>query len=267
MDGQRITTSVNACGVATVAFNRPEVANAYDQLMLEELLAAFAALAGDDAVRIVVVRGRGRHFQAGADLDWALAERGKGEAASEAVSRLTTRAIDGLSIFPKPTIALVHGGCFGGGMGIAAACDIVIAAEDAIFALTEARWGLVAIPLIPALIARIGPARAKRYLMTCERFDGHRAVDLGFADEVCPAERLDETAAPIVEALLQAAPDAVAQSKAFALKYSSLYLTAMDIEDIVRPHAAKVRSAEAEEGLLSFQEKRAARWYPGKTAG
>lgn len=263
MSEERVVTSRDSRGVVTVAFNRPDVANAYDQQMLEELLATFDALVGDETARVVVVRGHGRHFQAGADLDWALASRDKGVAANEAVSRLTTRAIDGLMMFPKPTVALVQGGCFGGGMGIAAASDVVIAAYDAIFALTEARWGLVAIPIIPQLIARLGPARAKRYLMTCERFDGQRAVELGFADEACPAERLDETAAPIIDALLQAAPDAVSQSKAFALKYAALYLTAMDIEDIVRPHAAKLRSEEAEEGLLSFQERRAARWYPG----
>lgn len=258
-----IQVEIDARGVATFRLNRPEVNNAYNGDMIQALIAGLADLGEDDAVRVVVIRGNGRHFQAGADLAWVQANRDKDWDANLQISRNTTAAVQGLTIFPKPTIALVHGGCFGGGTGIAAACDIVIAAEDAIFSITEARWGLIATPIVPQLLSRLGPGRLRRYSLTCERFDGYRAFEIGFADEVCPADKLDETAAPIIDALLHCPPGALAESKAAALKYARLYFDALEMEEMARPHAAKRMTDEAQEGLQSFLEKRKPVWYPG----
>ena len=258
-----VQVETDARGVATVRLNRPEVNNAYDGDMIQALIAALSRLGDDAAVRVVVIRGNGRHFQAGADLAWVQANRDKDWDANLEISRATTAAVQGLTIFPKPTVALVHGGCFGGGTGIAAACDIVIAAEDAIFSITEARWGLIATPIVPQLLSRLGPGRLRRYSLTCERFDGARALEIGFADEMCPADRLDETAAPIIDALLHCPPQALAESKAAALKYARLYFDALEMEEMARPHAAKRMSDEAQEGLRSFLEKRKPSWYPG----
>ncbi len=257
-----IRTEIDGRGVATVRLNRPEVNNAYDGEMIRCLIAAFEALGADDDVRLALIRGNGRHFQAGADLAWVQGNRDKSWDENLEISRATTRAVHGLTTFPKPTIALVHGGCFGGGTGIAAACDIVIAAEDAIFAITEARWGLVATPIVPQLLSRLGPGRTRRYSLTCERFDGRRAFEIGLADEVCPAGELDETAAPIIDALLHCPPEALAESKATALEYARLHFSEQEMEAMALPHARKRMTEEADEGLKSFLEKRKPAWYP-----
>ena len=134
-----VLCEVDSRGVATVRLNRPEVNNAYNGDMIDALGEGVEALSKDDAVRIIVIRGNGRHFQAGADLKWIQEYSGKSFEENLAVSRATTAAVHGLTRCLKPTIALIHGGCFGGGTGMASACDIVIADESAIFSITEAR--------------------------------------------------------------------------------------------------------------------------------
>ena len=151
-----VLTNVNERGIAEVILNRPEKNNAYNGDMIIELIKSFEALYKNNSVRLVTIKGNGKHFQAGADLQW-LKEIGKlSQKENIEVSRKTASAIQGLTMFPKPTIALIHGGCFGGGTGIAAAADIVIASEDAIFSISEARWGVMAGIIIPHLNACIG---------------------------------------------------------------------------------------------------------------
>ena len=258
-----ILTDTDTRGVGTITINRPEKNNAYNSELIASLIEAADAFAKDDSVRVIVIRGNGKHFQAGADLAWARGNRDKSWPENLDISRQTTRAVQSLTTLLKPTVALVHGGCFGGGTGIATACDIIIAAEDAIFSITEARWGLMASPIYPQLLSRLGPGRTRRYALTCERFDGRRALEIGLADEVCAASDMDATAAPIIDALLHCPPDALAASKASILKYASLYFSAMEQEDMALPHATIRLQPEAGEGLLSFLEKREPDWYPG----
>jgi len=258
-----VLTDVDARGVGTITINRPSVNNAYNSEMIAALIDAVSSFADDTRVRVVAIRGNGKHFQAGADLGWVRGNRDKSWSENLDISRQTTTAVQSLTTLPKPTIALVHGGCFGGGTGIATACDILIAAEDAIFSITEARWGLMASPIYPQLLSRLGPGRTRRYALTCERFDGHRALEIGLADEVCPVADLDATAAPIIDALLHCPPGALAASKTSILKYCSLYYTAMEQDDMALPHATIRLQPEAEEGLASFLEKREPNWYPG----
>jgi methylglutaconyl-CoA hydratase len=250
-------------GVATVWLARAEKNNAYNAQMIAELTDGATALAADDGVRVVVVRGEGRHFQAGADLAWIDSLRGFSPEDSIAVSQRTTDAVYGLTTMPKPTVALIHGGCFGGGTGIAAACDIVLADETAMFSITEARWGLTALPIVPQLLSRIGPGRLRRYSLTCERFDARRAFEIGLVDEVCAPDALDETAAPIIDALLHCPPGSLADSKAAALQYAGLHFDAEGLAELAGPHGLKRLDDEAGEGLASFLEKRKPNWYPG----
>ena len=257
-----VQLKIDKRGVATVTIDRPQRNNAYNGQMIQEMLDGAAALAADDNVRVVVIRGNGRHFQAGADLAWIQSVRAQDLTENLEVSRRTTDAVHGLTRLGKPTIALVHGGCFGGGTGIVSACDIVIADRSAIFSITEARWGLIANPIVPQLISRIGPGRLRRYAMTCERFGADRAMDIGLVDEVCDPGELDTTAAPIIEALLHCPPQALAATKEGILRYGGLHFSDAELDDMVRPHGMKRLDAEADEGLKSFLEKREPAWYP-----
>ena len=257
-----VKVKIDKRGVATVTIDRPERNNAYNGQMIGELLEGAGKLATNDKVRLVVIRGNGRHFQAGADLAWIQATREQDLAHNLEVSRRTTEAVHGLTRIGKPTVALVHGGCFGGGTGIVSACDIVLADRSAIFSITEARWGLIATPIIPQLLSRIGPGRLRRYALTCERFGADRAMEIGLVDEVCDAGGLDELAAPIIDALLHCPPEALAQTKDAILRYGGLHFSDAELEDMVSPHGMKRLDAEADEGLRSFLEKREPAWYP-----
>lgn len=255
--------AVDARGVATVTLNRPRVNNAYNGEMIGSLLDLFPTLAADPSVRVVVLRGNGPHFQAGADLKWIDEVREQGEAQNLAVSRRTAEAVRRLNEFPKPTLALVHGGCFGGGIGMIAACDVVVAEDSAQFAITEARWGLMASIIIPQLNGAMGLRQVRRYALSCERFGAQRAREVGLVHEVCAPGALDATAAPVIDAFLKSAPDAMAGTKALALAHAAQVMDADYFDALVDVHSRKRASDEAVEGLASFKEKRDPAWYAG----
>jgi methylglutaconyl-CoA hydratase len=267
MTTDTVLTKIDRRGVATVTLNRPDVNNAYNGEMILGLIDTFGALAADTRVRLVLIRGNGKHFQAGADLKWIGEASKLSPEANLRVSTNTTNAVRGLNEFPKPTIALVHGGCFGGGVGVVAACDIVVASEDAFFAITEVRWGLVAAPILPQLNARIGLANVRRYALTAERFDARRAKEIGLVNEVCAVGKLDEAAAPMIDALLMCGPNAIAETKACTLELGGQVLGDDLAARLARMHAVKRMTPESAEGLASFLEKRKPAWYPDDVAG
>jgi len=203
-----VLSETDARGVGTVTLNRPGVNNAYDADMIEGLLDAIGRLGADPAVRVIVIRGNGRLLQAGADLNWLAQVSEAGEEENLEVSRKTTDAVRFLDTCPKPTLALVHGGCFGGGIGILAACDVVIASEEALFSISEVRWGLIPGPIVPQLAAKIGVGQLRRYALTGERFAAAEAKRIGLVSETCDTGALDQTAAPIIESLLRNGPQA-----------------------------------------------------------
>ena len=161
---------LDARGVATSTLNRPEVNNAYDAGLINGVLAAMDELGRKPNLRVVVLKGNGKHFQAGADLKWINGVRPKSAEDNEAVSRATFEAVQRLNTLPIPTVALVQGGCFGGGTGVISACDVVVAADNALFSITEVRWGLTAAIIIPQLCDAIGVRQVRRYALTGERF-------------------------------------------------------------------------------------------------
>ncbi|MGD0073518.1 MAG: enoyl-CoA hydratase-related protein [Candidatus Binataceae bacterium] len=258
-----VLTEIDRRGVATVILNRPDVNNAYNGDLILGLIDAFGALGADPRVRVVLIRGNGKHFQAGADLKWIMEMSKLSPEANLQVSTDTTNAVRGLNEFPKPTIALVHGGCFGGGVGVVAACDIVVASEDAFFAITEVRWGLIPVPIVPQLNARMGLANVRRYALTGERLDARQAREIGLVNEVCATGKLDEAAAPIIDALLMCGPNAIAQTKANILELGNQVVGDDLAARLARMHAAKRMTPESAEGLTSFLEKRKPAWYPG----
>jgi methylglutaconyl-CoA hydratase len=260
-----VLSSIDERGVATVTLNRPEVNNAYNAEVVAALLETFGALADDDTVRVIVIRGNGKHFQAGADLKW-LAQIGQMDAATNlATSQRTATAVRALNEIQVPTIALVHGACIGGGTGIIAAADIVIASRDAIFAISEARWGVFASVIFPQLNAAIGTRQVRRYAMTCERFDADRAKFLGLVHEVCEPGELNQTAAPLIDGILKAGPNAVRDTKRSVMECAQEYMSDELYDHLVQQHADARQTAEAKEGFNSFIEKRDPIWYQGSS--
>ena len=256
-----VLTSIDSRGIAEVIFNRPERNNAYNGTMIDELIKSFTSLYKNDDVRVVLIRGNGKHFQGGADLEW-LKEIGKlNKEENIEVSRKTASAIKGLTEFPKPTIAMIHGGCFGGGTGIAAAADIVVASEDAIFSIAEARWGVMAGIIIPHLNASIGVRNVRRYALTCERFNAHEAKNIGLVHQICKTGELNDAVKSIIESLLMCAPIALEMTKKRALIEGGLILSDDKFEELILEHSQKRMTSEATEGLNSFLEKRVASWY------
>ncbi len=251
---------VDTRGVARVVLNRPERNNAYDGDLIAALLAGLDSLESAKGLRAVVISGRGRHFQAGADLKWIDAIRTASTEDNIAASRATAQAIWRLNRAPMPTVALVQGACFGGGTGLIAACDVVVAAADAAFSIAEVRWGLTAAIIIPQLNDAIGVRQVRRYALTGERFSADEARRIGLVHEIVPAGELEATGERIVEQILQNGPEAIRQTKALTLQSAWAHLDDAAFERLVESHASKRQSAEAAEGLASFAEKRAARW-------
>jgi methylglutaconyl-CoA hydratase len=255
---------VDPRGVATVTLNRPEVNNAYDGALIEGLLAALDALGGLTGLRAVVIKGNGKHFQAGADLKWIDAVRTASMDENVRVSRATAQAVHRLNRAPVPTIALVQGACFGGGTGLVAACDVVIAADDAVFSIAEVRWGLTAAIIVPQLNDAIGVRQMRRYALTGERFGAEEARRIGLVHEVVPAAELAAAGERTVGHVLENGPQAMAQTKELVLEGAFGDVGEVAFSRLVERHAEKRRSAEAAEGLASFTKKRPARWTAKK---
>jgi methylglutaconyl-CoA hydratase len=251
---------VDERGVASLVLNRPDVNNAYDGALIDGLLAALDALDAVARLRAVVISGNGPHFQAGADLDWIDAVRTSSREENIRVSRATATAIGRLNAAPVPTLALVQGGCFGGGTGLIAACDVVIAADNAIFSIAEVRWGLTAAIIVPQLNDAIGVRQMRRYALTGERFGAAEARRIGLVHEVVPGTELAAAGTRVVEHLLANGPHAIRQTKAHILDFAWGGVGDATFEALVEAHADKRQSAEAAEGLASFAQKRAARW-------
>ena len=220
MTANPVLWDLDARGVATVTLNRPEVNNAYDAGLINGVLAAMDELGSKPNLRVVVLKGNGKHFQAGADLKWINGVRPKSAEENEAVSRATFEAVQRLNTLPIPTVALVQGGCFGGGTGVISACDVVIAADNALFSITEVRWGLTAAIIIPQLCDAIGVRQVRRYALTGERFGAEEARRIGLVHEVVPLAELEAAGAKVVEQLLANGPEAMAETKALAMESS-----------------------------------------------
>src|SRR6201998_3482872 len=220
MSANPVLWDLDARGGATVTFNRPEVNNAYDGALIQGVLAAMDELGKKPTLRVVVLKGNGRHFQAGADLKWINSVRPKSPAENEPASKAPFEAVQRLNRLPIPTVALVQGGCFGGGTGVISACDVVIAADNALFSITEVRWGLTAAIIIPQLCDAIGVRQVRRYALTGERFGAEEARRIGLVHEVVPFAEWESAGAKVVEQLLANAPDALAETKALAMESS-----------------------------------------------
>lgn len=246
--------------VCRIRFNRPEVRNAFDGSVLSELLQALKRAETDPQVRVVVLSGVEGNFQAGADLKWSRAVSQGSEADNLDASVLVADALEAVNEFPKPVVALIEGFCLGGGVAIAAAADIVVAAEDAVFSVAEVRWGLHAGVGLKLLADAVGVRQARRYALTAERFDARVAHAIGLVHVLCPAGELETAGDAILQALAQGAPRAQALTKRILLESSG---SAGDPEATMamsRSQAETRMGAETREGFAAFVEKRRPDW-------
>jgi methylglutaconyl-CoA hydratase len=213
-----------------------------------------------------VITGKGRNFQVGADINWLDAVRRSSPQDNLAASRMTAEAVQRLNVLPVPTVALVQGACFGGGTGIASACDIVIAADNATFSIAEVKIGVAGTIIVPQLNDAIGLRQVRRYALTGERFDAKEAQRIGLVHEIVPLEELEAAGERIVGYLLANGPEAVAQTKICALRSAWSHLDDAAFSGLIESHAAKRQSEEAAEGFAAFLEKRPARWKAARKA-
>ena len=256
MTFQTIAVELSARRIATILLNRPERGNAFDQRMLDELGQVFATLAAEEAARIVVLRGSGRHFCTGADLARATAPAHP--AAKGRAEKPTGRAGESLDALPKPTLAVVHGAAVGGGAAFAACCDAVIAADTAYFSIPEVRMGMPPLGVAPFLVRAIGHRQFRRYGLSGARISAAEALRLGLAHEVCSADALDITLERMADEFLLAAPGAIRTLKNAAAQYAAPTLPAI----LANQTAHDPKTPEALEGIASFREKRKPSWYP-----
>ena len=255
-----ITEQAGADGVATITLNRPERHNAFDDALIRELTGALDRAGADANVRVVVLASTGRSFSAGADMGWMQRAANNAEAENLADARALAALLRTLDQAPKPTIALVQGNAYGGGVGLAACCDIVLAAEQATFRLSEVRLGLTPATISPYVVRAIGARQARRYFQTAEPFTAREAQRFGLVHDIAPPDGLPAARDRIVAELLQGAPGALADSKSLiALAQSSPLDDAM-IEETSRRIAVRRATQEAREGIAAFLAKRRPAW-------
>jgi len=246
--------------VATVWMNRPEVFNAFNEALIAELTDAFTALDVDPRVRVVVLAGRGRHFSAGADLNWMQRASAGAHTENLADARRFAKMLRSLAELSKPSIARVQGLALGGGTGLVAACDMAVASDDATFATSEVRFGIIPAVISPYVLRAIGARQALRYFQSAERIGADRALAIGLVNEVHAADQIDTGLAALVHALLAGAPHAQNAAKQLIAAVSGRPIDATLIEDTAQRIAHQRTTAEAKAGIGAFLDKRTPAW-------
>ena len=252
--------SQRGAGVAQITMARAAVFNAFDETMIGELDAAFAQLSQDVDVRAIVLAGEGKHFSAGADLQWMQRASNASLEWNLDDARRFAAMLARIDTCPKPTIARVQGAALGGGVGLACACDIVIAADDASFAVSEARFGILPAVIGPYLVNAVGKRQARRLALTAARIGAVEALALGLAQQVVARDQLDAAVDATVKELLAGGPNAQRE-----IKQLFAQLEVGPISPAVRELTAQTISLvrgsnEAREGFKAFLAKRAAPW-------
>ena len=250
----------NDLGIVRLTLNRPDVHNAFDDQLIAEIDRALRDLAGDQAVRVLLLSGAGRSFSAGGDLNWMRRAADYGREENRADADQLAAMMSALDRFPRPTIAVVNGAVFGGGVGLVAACDVAIASERAVFSLSEVRLGLIPAVISPFVVNAIGQRAARRYFLSGERFDASTAERVGLVHEVAAHDELPQRVDALLQQLLAGGPSAQKTSKELLFRLGQKH----DDED---PSAwtarliADVRATEeAREGISAFLDKRKPLW-------
>lgn len=258
-----VLLDIDPRGVATATLNRPERGNAYDEEMLAALIAGLDRLAADRAIRALVLRGAGKHFQAGADVHWLNKAAAYPPDQAYAASHATVEAMRKLNELHCPTIAMVKGACFGGGVGIVCCVDVALAAPDALFGITEIRVGVAPTPISTHMVNAIGLRHTRRYALTGERFGAEEAVRIGLVHEVVQGD-MEARLEQVLDAIFLGAPGAIAATKDSFLGANNLKLDARQVALLSHEGWTQRSSAEGREGTAAFRDKRVPAWYQKK---
>ena len=254
--------SQRGAGVVQITMARAAVFNAFDETMIGELDAAFAQLSQDVDVRAIVLAGEGKHFSAGADLQWMQRASNASLEWSLDDARRFAAMLARIDTCPKPTIAQVQGAALGGGVGLACACDIAIAADDASFAVSEARFGILPAVIGPYLVNAVGKRQARRLALTAARIGAVEALALGLVQQVVARDQLDAAVDAAVKELLAGGPNAQREIKQLFAQLEAGPISPA-VRELTAQTISRVRgSDEAREGFKAFLAKRAARWSP-----
>ena len=259
-DYQNLQLETDSRGIATLWLNRPEKNNAFNSATISELIKALDVVAADPAVRLLVLRGRGKHFCAGGDLSWMQEAATLDFNGNLADARNLAELLYNLYQLKKPTLAVVQGAAFGGAVGLVSCCDMAIGADNAVFSLSEVRIGLMPATISPFVVKAMGERAARRYSMTAERFSGSRAAELGLLSQAFPAEELQAQTETWISNLLLNSPQAMIACKALYNEVAAGELTP-NLRRSTESAIARIRvSPEGQEGLHAFLEKRTPSW-------
>ncbi len=249
-----------ANNIATITMNRPEVHNAFNEDMIQELTDAFASMGGRDDVRAIVLKGNGKSFSAGGDLNWMrrTAEYNFDDNFEDAMK--LGWLLKTINTCPKPTIAVVHGNAFGGGVGLTACCDIAIAEQNTNFCLSEVKIGLIPSIIAPYVVSAIGQRQARRYFMTAERFTANKAQEIGLVHEALSKEEISNTLDDIIASLMNGAPNAQIMGKDLIHKINNREIDDKVINYTARKIAEARAADEGKDGLSAFLNKQEPSW-------
>ena len=255
-----VLKKINQNGVAEITLNRPEVYNGYNHGLLESLRATYLDFGSNPDVRVIVLRGNGKYFSAGADVKWFQELSKSSSSIQLAAATLSASAFEVIWKCPKPTMALIHKGCFGGGVGFAAASDIVVAEEKTSFAITEVRLGITPAPILLPLLGAVNARHLKRYAMTGEKFDAEIAQKIGLVHEIYPTGKVDTVIEPIIDNLLKGGPLAVSKTKELINKIAFSSSEQLDLDDLAKISVEGRSGEEGVEGFDAFLQKRDPSW-------
>ena len=251
--------TIDERGVVTLTLDRPQLHNAFDDALIAELIKTLKIYEQHPKTRLLVLRANGKSFSAGADLNWMQRVAQYSQAENKADAENLAELMSSLYYFPHPTLAIVQGAAFGGGVGLVSCCDIAIASDKASFCLSEVKLGLAPAVISPYVIAAIGTRQAQRYFLSAERFDAQTAYHLGLVQQLCTPETLDSQATALIDNLLSNAPVALSACKQLIHRVDASINP--ELRDYTTSLIAQLRvSPEGQEGLAAFLEKRPAGW-------
>lgn len=255
-----VLVTIDSRGVATITLNNPDKHNAFDDSIIALLTETFSSLASNAEVRIVVLASNGKNFSAGADLGWMKRMASYSYEENLKDANALANMLKALNFMPQPVIGKIQGAAFGGAVGLASCCDIVVASEKASFCLSEVKLGLIPATISPYVVNAIGLKACRRYFQTAERFFAKKAQQLGLVDEIVAPEALADEVENFIKMLLANSPQATRQAKQLAFDVAYQEINQSLLTDTSERIAAIRVSEEGQEGLTAFFDKRAPQW-------